>query len=454
MGVRKQYEIKLWGMFLWYLLDLIMWSGLLIGIYILLFSIGINSKRILPANYAEQTIRRNKEAISNSHPLDRKLIPNTCKVGLFNKNHGYIGGEFDQQTVEDAEIFLSQSTNYRSRYIVIERVDEYCVIQYDLSAHFASPILNRIFPKLELTMIISFFILFLALVIFMAFLFAKKLERELGPVVQATQQIKERNLDFELDTSHIQEFNEVLKSIKHMKVALAEALKTEWETEERRKIHIAALAHDIKTPLTIIKGNTELVTEEKISSEIVEYMESIEKSSNQIEHYITLLIEATRDDKNLRMKKERVKVDDFIKELTRQTQELCESYQVQLTNIENIKGEDVFVIDKESLLRAMMNVVLNALEHTKDEKQIILRMIEKNGVLTIEVEDFGDGFTREALKYASDQFFTQNTARRGTHYGLGLYMTKQVIKGHKGGITYENKEIDKGAIVSVNLPID
>lgn len=453
MGLRKQHQVKLWSMFLWYLFNLLVWSGVFVGVYILFFSLALENGIILPANYAEQMIKQNKEAISKSEPLDRQLIPHTCKIGLFNKNYQYVEGEFDVQTVEDAKLFLKQSSNYHNRYMVIEREDGFCVIQYDISVHFASSALNSMFPKLEFTLLTSFFVLLLILVIIIAALFAKKLKKELIPVVEATQQIKKKNLEFELRTSHIQEFNEVINSIEEMKIALAKSLKKEWDTEERRKTHIATLAHDIKTPLTIIKGNAELLMEENVSSEIKGYLESIEKGGNQIEHYITLLIEATKNDNKLEMKKERVKLGDFVKELIRQTQVLCKSYQVELIKEVNIRSACMLVMDEEKVLRAVMNVVVNALEHTEKQRQIKLRVIEKGQALIMQVEDYGCGFTQEALKYASNQFFTQNIARTGTHYGLGLYMTKQVITGHKGIVTYENKEGVKGAVITIDLPL-
>ncbi|MGL4738933.1 MAG: sensor histidine kinase [Cellulosilyticaceae bacterium] len=451
MGLRKQYQVKLSGLFIGYLFNLLVWSGIFLGIYIFFFSMATESGVILPANYVEHMVKQNKAAISVSEPLDRQLIPSTCKVGLFNKDYQYVTGEFDAQTVEDAALFLRQSNRYHPNFLMIERENGFCVIQYEIGARFASPVLDKLFPKLELTLIMSFFLLFLLLVILIAWLFAKRLKKELLPVVEATQQIKEKNLAFELSVSHIQEFNEVVHAIEDMKGALAQSLKKEWETEERRKLHIATLAHDLKTPLTIIKGNAELLIEEELSPEMKESVESIEKSSNQIAQYITLLIEATKDDEQLAMKKEKVKLEDFARALTRQVQGLCKSYQVALTEEVDIHSQYLIGIDQQSVLRAVMNVVVNAIEHTQE--RIKLQVIAKGNTLMIQVEDFGPGFTEEALKYACNQFFTQNTARTGSHYGLGLYITKQVVQGHRGTVVYENKEDSKGALITITLPV-
>lgn len=454
MELRKTRKIGLWGMFLKYIFNLLVMTILLGGLYVLLFSLAMGQGVILPADYAEKQIDQNWEAISKSQILDRQLIPHTCKSGVFDKSYQYLEGDFDEQTIEDAQLFLKHSKGYRNRYILIERAEDIYVIQYDISAHFASPVLHRLFPRLELTLLLGFFVLLLALVIITALLFARKLKKELMPVMEATEQIKERNLQFELKVSHIQEFSEVLSSIQDMKTALAEALKKEWETEQRRKTHISALAHDIKTPLTIIKGNAQLLMEENMLPDIEEYMESIERSTNQIEKYIGLLIEATKDEKKLEMKRASVESRGFVRQVIKQSKELCKSYQVHLVEQVSLVKNSTLMIDEASVLRALINVVKNALEHSEGQKEIKLSLIEEEYALAIQIEDFGPGFNEEALKYATQQFFTQNIARTGTHYGLGLYITRQVIEEHGGTLIYGNKEVGSGGLVTIKLPIN
>ena len=452
MELRRGHKIGLWGMFLKYLLTLFIGIVLLGSFYIVVFSFAMNNGVILPANYAEKQIAKNKEAIIRSNPFDNSLIPHTCNYGLFDKSYNYLEGNFDNSTVEDAKLFLMGTEDYYKRYIVVERDRDICVIQYDISAHFASPVLHQMFARLELMAVILFFIMFVLVVIGTALLFAKRLKKELAPVLEATQQIKERKLQFEVKSSRIQEFNDVLNSIGDMKIALAKSLKKEWETEERRKEHISALAHDIKTPLTVIKGNAELLMEETITPEMREYVECIDRSSNQIEKYICLLIEATKSESGLELKATPLKTRDFVKQVIEESITLCRSYQVQLVSQVSVT-DTILMIDEQSVLRAVLNVIQNALEHSDKEKEIRLSFLEEADKLIIQIEDFGLGFTKEALNNGAQQFFTENTARTGTHYGLGLYMTKQVIEGHKGKLTYGNKANESGALVNIELPV-
>ena len=452
MDLKRCHKIGLWSMFIKYLLTLFVGIIILGSFYTIAFSFSMSNGIILPANYAEKQIVKNKEAISKSNPFDSSLIPHTCNYGLFDKSYNYLEGNFNKDTIEDAKLFLRQSEDYQKRYIVVERDKEICVIQYDISAHFAAPLLHQMFPSLELIVVISFFLMCIFLVIGTALLFAKKLKKELAPVLEATQQIKEKRLEFEVKSSKIQEFNDVLNSIRDMKIALAESLKKEWETEERRKEHISALAHDIKTPLTVIKGNAELLMEEIITPDMKEYIECIDRSSDQIENYICLLIEATRGQVGLEMKVGPIKARDFAKQIIEESTTLCRSYQIHLMKQVSVTDK-ILMIDQQSISRAVLNVVKNALEHTDKKKEIRLSFLEEAHALTIQIEDFGSGFTKEALKKATQQFFTQNVARTGTHYGLGLYMTRQVVEGHGGKLTYTNKENGEGALVTIKLPI-
>lgn len=452
MAIRKKHSNRLSWIFLKYLCILVVGIIGLIGSLASLLGIGMSKGIILPANYAEQQIMKNKLAISESEPFDPSLIPYTCHYGLFNSTDQYIEGNFSMATVKEVEALLSESKENRFRYIMIERKNETCVIQYDLRAHFASPILHRLFPRVELDLLILFFMGLMIIIIGTAILFAKKLKKELEPVLEATQKIKEQELEFEVKSSKIYEFNEVLESIQEMKSALVSSLKKEWEMEERRKQHISALAHDIKTPLTVIKGNAELLLEEEISEETKESVACIDRSSNQIEEYISLLIEAARQEVSV-TKRAKVKIEELEQKIIEEGEILAKSYQVSLNSEIQVK-EGGIEIDESTILRAVNNMIKNALEHSIKGQEVHLKFCKVKNNLEIQIEDFGEGFSEEALKDATQPFYTKHTARTAAqkHYGLGLYMAKSVAEEHNGELVYGNKK-DRGAIVAIKLPI-
>ena len=146
----SRHRIGLSGMFLKYLLSLVLGMIVLVIGYLLSINIGFKLGIFLPANYAEHQIAQNKEAIKSSTPFNEALIPKTCQYGLFDEKKQYIQGSFDEETLEDAKIFLFHLGTYQKRYMLIERTNESCVIEYDVQMHFASLRWHHWFPNVEL----------------------------------------------------------------------------------------------------------------------------------------------------------------------------------------------------------------------------------------------------------------------------------------------------------------
>ncbi|HEX3077245.1 MAG TPA: histidine kinase dimerization/phospho-acceptor domain-containing protein, partial [Lachnospiraceae bacterium] len=294
MELRKCRTNTLFWMFLRRLLRLSASILVEIGAFVILFYICLITDTILPASYSEQYLQQNETLIANSEPFDEGLIPHTCEYGLFDLEGNYIEGDFSHDEVVEAELYIKDSHESDYRFYLIERENGYCIIKYDLSARFSSPILQKLFPNVELIFIIMFLLIFVSIVLYSAFSFGKKLRKELNPLLEEIGQIQRKELNMERKYSKIKEFNDILLSLYDMEIALTESLKKEWEMEQSIKSNISSIAHDIKTPLTIIKGNSELIKEEESMEEIYHSAEIINSNTDKVERYIKLLIDMTR----------------------------------------------------------------------------------------------------------------------------------------------------------------
>ena len=106
----------------------------------------------------------------------------------------------------------------------------------------------------------------------------------------------------------------------------------------------------------------------------------------------------------------------------------------------------------DPMFRAVMNVIQNAVEHTKENGIIYIDAKEQDGRLTFIVEDSGSGFTKEALLHGTEQFFMDDTSRNGeAHYGMGLFFAKTVAEKYGGGIKLSNSENTGGARVELMM---
>lgn len=449
----KKYKVK--SLFRLFLKQLGIFSSLILAeflMFILLFKIGFNSGFILPANYSEHYLERNKTIISLSEPFDELLIPHTCKYGLFDFDGNYLSGNFGDDTVKAAQNFINKSGSVKMRFFLIERSDGYCIVNYDISAHFAIPSVHKIFPRLEFDIIILFVIVFAFTVVKMALNFGKKLKKELNPLLEEINQIQNRELNINRKKSKIKEFDDILLSLYDMKIALSQSLKKEWETEQKRKDNISALAHDIKTPLTIIKGNSELISEENSIDEIYQLAEIINTNSDKIERYIKLLIDETKNNVTADTENN-VNLSTLANNIISQSEALCKPNDIELIIYSSVRETEV-LLSTDLIERAVLNLVKNAIEHTKDNRKIRLNLEANNNKFIVNVEDFGNGFSAEALKNAKNQFYTEKSARSDEHYGLGMYFANSVSEKYNGSVTYCNKDNKTGSVVTFEIEIN
>ena len=136
-------------------------------------------------------------------------------------------------------------------------------------------------------------------------IWAKRITRQLSPMLEASDKIANQELDFEIGSSNIKEFNDVLNSLDIMKKALSDSLRENWIKEENKRSQISALMHDLKTPVSIVQGNAELLKVTDLTDEQKDYVAYIIKNSTRISDYTKALMEMNQSIKlnSLNLKK-------------------------------------------------------------------------------------------------------------------------------------------------------
>ncbi|MFM2488065.1 HAMP domain-containing sensor histidine kinase [Enterococcus avium] len=273
------------------------------------------------------------------------------------------------------------------------------------------------------------------------------LQAKLALVEQASLQIAQENLDSKIDDStDILEFNRVLQSMEGMRVALKESLVQQWETQEQRKQEIAALTHDINTPLTVINGNAELLLEELLDSEQQQLVQHIYESGIKTKQYIDLLQQVSNFDV-VHEEKEQISLEDVKEELAQVLSQLAKQKEIAL----EVQSETMATIfaAPTMLMRALVNLGENAIRHTEVGK-VLIRMEKQRQKFFFVFEDNGPGFSSEALMHGKEMFWQQDQSRSGTsNYGIGLSIVERVAQYHKGELRLENTQ--KGGKVTLIL---
>lgn len=149
---------------------------------------------------------------------------------------------------------------------------------------------------------------------------------------------------------------------------------------------------------------------------------------------------------------EQISLQELISDISVQAKNLCKARDMQLI-IKTSNIDKIVRVDIELISRAILNIVKNAIEHSFINQNILLSFEYADKKLSIMVEDFGIGFTEEALKYATNQFYTNKKERANENYGLGMYIASKIAKTYQGEIKYYNKSDQSGAVVIITIMV-
>ncbi len=449
MEIRKKKTISIFRLFLEHLIGLSIAIISLIITMIIMVSLSFQSGFVLQANYTEVKLNQLEETLREN--FDKNLLPLYCSYILIDDTGDIIDSNMSKRDIEKIRsCMLSGKRSYHVIYKEITQANgNILFIKYDMLAHFSNPLLHKAIPNPELIVLLILIIFIVLFAIITALKFSRKLKQNLLPIIVATEKIETRDLDFEIKPTKILEFNSSLYAIDKLKEALTVSLNKQWDNEQQRKSQLSALAHDIKTPLTIIKGNAELLLEEECSKENKELISYIQTSSNTIEKYLELLMGVVNNE-SLSFNLELVRLKDFINDVTADALPLCKTKNIKF-NLQNYVKCDSIYIDKELLKRAIINIIDNAVRYSYKNSHIDVVMSENETHIIFEINDYGKGFSEESLKKATQEFFTEDTSRTNHNYGLGLNFAKKVVEMHKGILEIENRVEIEGAKVSINL---
>ena len=403
-------------------------------------------------DYSE--IRANELApiLAATPDLSDVQIPMGIEYALLDKNYQLIETTLDENELEQAMRYATTGAsdqNLQKRYLLVTRENEYIVLQYYIGAQYTNEWMNEHLPSPDILLIVLIAAGGLFVCLLLTTRFAKKLRLQLVPLFEATSEVAKQNLDFEVGHSNIKEFEDVLISFSHMKESLKASLEQQWKAEQMQKEQIAALAHDLKTPLTVIQGNADLISETELDEEQRLYAEYIGCSSEQMQLYIRTLIDISRAATGYQLNIEDIDLPAYIKQLREQIDALCQTKKIGLQmEIENLPA--VLSADKLLLERAIMNVVNNALDYSPQDSSISISMAGNEGSLQISVTDAGPGFSQEDLLHAEEQFYMADRSRSSNlHFGMGLFITKSIVRQHGGQLILSNSEKTGGAQVTI-----
>ncbi|EJP6471989.1 HAMP domain-containing histidine kinase [Clostridium botulinum] len=321
------------------------------------------------------------------------------------------------------------------------------IIKYNIETTAKKDKDEKIFHVFERFLVYSPFVYIIVFTIIFTRKLIKSIKQPINEIIDASNKIKEEDLDFEINYKSNNELGKLVSSFEDMKNALKESLNKQWIMEEDRKEMIKAIAHDLKTPITVIQGHVEVLIEGGIKDPIrvEKYLNIIKANTERMGRLISDMNLASEiENKSFDLVPVKVDIIEFLEKKQQDYKVLCKDKNIEfkllLEKKFNLNRE--FSIDAERLEQILDNIISNAIRYTPSGKSIITKVKVYNNIIKFIVEDEGTGFNDKELCYVFEKFYRGDSSRSKEkgHSGLGMYIVKILVEKHNGWITAENKE--------------
>ena len=399
----------------------------------MLLNVLINTGIVYPANYAEM----------NSDTVKYEFLKedwNIDKIPFFYEYQLRDNGEIIQNTIDERynqEISEALQNGKASKDQIIgsdvfkafKNGNKDLIIKYKICAIPTNPNVYKIIRNFELVFYISMFCLWLIGFIYLISNLTRILRCEIRKISKANDSIEKLQLEFEREHSDYIEISGILDSIDSMARSLKASLEKQWNMQMTQREMIESITHDVRTPITLIKGNIELLKEDQ--ENVLERAEDALSGVERLEYFLK-------------------KLNDF-SDLTEVPKEVVSKgvldYWIKIvTSICKLKGFSLSILsydasniklDKNSISIAIQNLVNNAIENSSVGSTIFIGFYDDIDDYTIVVRDQGNGLNNDILynlreKYVSTKMYDNNI------HGLGLSIVTKILETNKGQLLLKN----------------
>ena len=421
-------------------------------------------KSIYPANYYEKQIPGIDEYIREENTA---LLLHSGEEGLQNT----ISGEGMSYQVVDGEgnilygtnqkkLFGSRTELYNRLNTNIKQQDDYIhtvpiiddngkisgavALSYQLKISHTEDRGRWVIAILAIALL-SPFLYIAGFTILFSRIFVKNINKPLQILMDASRKIKEKDLAFEISYRSDNELGKLCDAFSEMKEELKKSLSAQWKMEQERVEMVESLAHDLKAPLSVIRGYSEALIDSNISGgeKLFRYLavikENAEKSSALVQQmqYTSDLEKA-----DVQLQLVPVRLSEFLEQKVRHYE--LQARQKKIDIVLEMQGDvqTPFWVDADKLERILDNIVSNSLQYTPTGGRIGISVKAGKESIIYEICDTGGGFGQKDMEKAFDKFYRGDEARRSKdgHSGLGLYIVRQLVEQLGGSIRINNAE--------------
>ncbi len=408
---------------------------------------------LLPAMTSAQACADARETVASmtADTFDSLQISDLCRWAVV-QNDTVLQTNMDNRHLKIAlNAFHGGSGNlgYAQYQYDVKMADgSFCLLQYDYAVPYADPALRDTLPDFQTCYNVLMAALILVWLGWQTHCTVRAFAAETARLNAAVDAIAARQLEhIDTDGVRIREFSATLQALQTMGRELTDSLQSQWRMEQQRTEQIAALAHDLKTPLTVIQGNAELLAEKGASAGQQAQLDAILRGTQRAQQYLAALRTVGAPPAPQRL----LDSHALTAQLADAARALCAPAGVDFHCEEHWQGH--IRAAEDDLRRAVENLLENAVNHTPRGGTVTLTVAREGSNLRIRVTDTGPGFTPEALAKAGEMLYTDAARSDAAHQGLGLYFAKKVAQFQGGTLVLSNLSGTHGACAELRLPI-
>ena len=353
------------------------------------------------------------------------VLSGLCQRGQSEIHKNYLS-PFDRPD-DGVRILFGQSGTYRNEV----------GISYSSHIQF-TPMDQLIYNILSILSISVYPICFIISMVITSVLFYKRqLQKPLAILGSAAEQIAKKQLDFQIFYDKEDELGNLCASFEKMRLALQENSEEMWRQMEERKRLNAAFSHDLRTPLTVLKGQSELLKQyaPKMTAEkIADTSDMMCRQIARLEAYVQTMGDLQRLE-DIEVHRQPIVLGELFQQLKQVGEAIC----CEKRFFCSVLGEEklLLTLDSAIVLQVLENLLSNAARFAKAEIALSAKL--QDGYLYLIVSDDGDGFSKKDLANATKPFYKAVSETGQEHFGMGLNICKILCEKHGGFIRLGNR---------------
>ena len=349
---------------------------------------------------------------------------------------------------EYGKLSLEEETGYY--YNKLEKYVKQIDFEFSDGSKGSVFVVTKVNSLISKHLLVDMFFAILAILIFTSLMLTQWIQKGVvDPINElnlAMRKIKEGNFDYVLQTDAKGEIGDLYRNYEDMRLRLKESAEEKKQHEKQNKELISNISHDLKTPITAIKGYVEGImdgvadTPEKMDK----YIKTIYNKAIDMDKLINeLTIYSGIDNNRIPYNFHRINVADYFGDCIEEVGLDLESKGFELNYSNVVDPETIVIADPEQMKKVINNIISNSVKYMNKSKGVIdIRILDEVDSIRVEIEDNGKGIAQKDLQRIFERFYrtdaSRNSAQGGS--GIGLSIVKKIIEDHGGYIWATSKE--------------